>query len=92
MSPILKLKMLFHLFTDSSKTFGEDIPPSLAKDKFLKELISDALIIEANTPCGYAITNRGLAFIEAIKETPLPIKKTYWAMSGLENPFVFSAD
>lgn len=92
MSPILKLKILFHVFTDSSKPFKENIPPSLARDKFLKELLSDDLIIAADAPCGYAMTNRGCAFIEAIKETPLPIKKSYWAMANLENPFVFSAD
>lgn len=53
------------------------------KEQRMALLHSDMLELD-NSPSGYAVTPRGLAYIEALLEVPLPIKKEIWVIPDKE--------
>jgi hypothetical protein len=80
MSP-LKMTIVLHYYFRS-----DDI--DLVSDRAVRELVDmNGPLLEANPPnCAqrFALTERGKAYVEMLKQVPMPVKSVRWVPPGME--------
>lgn len=75
MSP-LKIEIMLHYYAFAGD-FRDGSLDAPAVQSGLGEMVHFGLLVEGVEP-HYSITERGRAYVEALKEVKLPIKETIW--------------